>query len=219
MGCREATTHIQLWLLGALVSHSEFDVVDFLICEIEDTVLDGLRARRKLSYVHYLFIFLLSSFGLPSSRAHLRPHALSLGPTVLRLRLLCQLLLQFLTLMPRILLFISLKLRMQQLMMMMMMILGFHLCLRLLCLHAHMIMRLGVLVLPLLPLLLLTLLLLRFSRHLLSSRLTWQSSRPARQQPISSCPRGCSRCFKQYRTDRILFSSSFFRIGLRAGPS
>jgi hypothetical protein len=48
MGYREATTHIQLWLLGALVSHSEFDVVNFLICEIEDTVLDGLRARRQL---------------------------------------------------------------------------------------------------------------------------------------------------------------------------
>jgi hypothetical protein len=54
MGYREATTHIQLWLLGALVSHSEFDVVDFLICEIEDTVLDGIRARRQLPYAHYL---------------------------------------------------------------------------------------------------------------------------------------------------------------------
>jgi hypothetical protein len=54
MGYREAATHIQLWLLGALVSHSKFDVVDFLICEIEDTVLDGLRARRQLLYAHYL---------------------------------------------------------------------------------------------------------------------------------------------------------------------
>jgi hypothetical protein len=54
MGYREAATHIQLWLLGALVSHSEFDVVDFLICEIEDTVLDGLRAWRQLPYAHYL---------------------------------------------------------------------------------------------------------------------------------------------------------------------
>jgi hypothetical protein len=51
---REAATHIQLWLLGALVSHSEFDVVDFLICEIEDTILDGLRARQQLTYAHYL---------------------------------------------------------------------------------------------------------------------------------------------------------------------
>jgi hypothetical protein len=54
MGYREAATHIQLWLLGALVSHSEFDVMDFLICEIEDTILDGLRARRQLPYAHYL---------------------------------------------------------------------------------------------------------------------------------------------------------------------
>jgi hypothetical protein len=54
IGYREATTHIQLWLLGALISHLEFDVVDFLICEIEDTVLDGLYARRQLSYAHYL---------------------------------------------------------------------------------------------------------------------------------------------------------------------
>jgi hypothetical protein len=117
------------------------------------------------------------------------------------------------------LLFINSKLRMQQLMMMMMMILGFHLRLRLICLHAHMIMRLGVLVLPLLPLLLLTTHLLRFFRHSLSSRLTWQPSRPARQQPISSYSRGCSRCFRPYRTGKIPFSRSFSRIGLRAGHS
>jgi hypothetical protein len=55
MGYREATTHIQLWLLGALISHSEFDVVDFLICEIEYTILDGPHARRQLPYAHYLF--------------------------------------------------------------------------------------------------------------------------------------------------------------------
>jgi hypothetical protein len=52
---KEATTHIHLWLLCALVSHSIFDVVDFLICEIEDTMLDGLRARRQLPYAHYLY--------------------------------------------------------------------------------------------------------------------------------------------------------------------
>ena len=28
--------------------------MDFLICEIEDTVLDGMRARRQLPYAHYL---------------------------------------------------------------------------------------------------------------------------------------------------------------------
>jgi hypothetical protein len=54
MGYREAATHIQLWHLGALISHSEFDVVEFLICEIEDTILGGLRVRRELPYAHYL---------------------------------------------------------------------------------------------------------------------------------------------------------------------
>jgi hypothetical protein len=101
------------------------------------------------------------------------------------------------------LLFVSSKLRMQQLMMM---ILGFLLRLRLLCPHAHMIMRLGVLVLPLLPLRLLTLLLLRFSSLSLSSRLTWQPSRPG-------YPRGCSRCFRPYRTGRIRFSISYSSHG------
>jgi hypothetical protein len=54
MGYREATTHIQRWLLDTLVSHSVFDVVDFMICGIEDTTLDGLRGRHQLLYAHYL---------------------------------------------------------------------------------------------------------------------------------------------------------------------
>jgi hypothetical protein len=54
MGYREATTHIHLWLLGALISHSEFDVVNFFISKIEDTILYGLRARCQLPYAHYL---------------------------------------------------------------------------------------------------------------------------------------------------------------------
>jgi hypothetical protein len=55
MGYREATTHIQLWLLGAFISHLDFDVVDYLISEIEDTILDCLHARRQLPYAHYLY--------------------------------------------------------------------------------------------------------------------------------------------------------------------
>jgi hypothetical protein len=102
-------------------------------------------------------------------------------------------------------LFDSLTLRVQQLMMMMMMILGFLPRLRLLCLHAHMIMRLGVLVLPLLLLRLWTLLLQLFWP-------TWQPSRPG-------YPRRCSRCFRACRTGRMHFSSSYFRIGLRVGHS
>jgi hypothetical protein len=71
---REATTHIQLWLLGALVSHSVFDVVDFLICEIEDTVLDGHRAPRQLPYAHYLCHIFAQLIKPPHSRQFLVTH-------------------------------------------------------------------------------------------------------------------------------------------------
>jgi hypothetical protein len=48
------------------------------------------------------------------------------------------------------------------------------------------------------------LLLLRSSRLLLSSRLTWQPSRPVRQRSSNRCPRECYRCFKRFRTGSIL---------------
>jgi hypothetical protein len=187
MGYREATTHFQLWLLGALVSHSEFDVVDFLICEIEDTVLDGIHARRQLPYAHYLCHIFAQLIQPPRFQGTLEASRLIFGYYRPAPEAPVPASAPVLTLRPRTLHFVSSTLRIQQLMMMMMMmmILGFLLRLRLLCLHAHMIMRLGVLVLPLLPLRLWTLLLLRFSSLSLSSRLTWQLSRPG-------YPRGCS---------------------------
>ena len=58
VGFREALTHLQQWLLGALVSHTVFDMVDFLLCEIEDTMMDGCRDCHQLPYAHYLsYIF------------------------------------------------------------------------------------------------------------------------------------------------------------------
>jgi hypothetical protein len=79
MGYREATTHIQLWLLGALILHSEFDVVDFLICEIEDTILDGLRARRQLPYAHYLCHIFTQLIRLPQFQGTLEASCLHFG--------------------------------------------------------------------------------------------------------------------------------------------
>src|SRR6187455_510173 len=79
MGYREATTHIQLWLLGALISHSEFDVVDFLICEIEDTILDGLRARRQLPYAHYLCYIFVQLIQPPQFQGTLEASRLHFG--------------------------------------------------------------------------------------------------------------------------------------------
>nr|AGT15933.1 hypothetical protein SHCRBa_010_J05_R_20 [Saccharum hybrid cultivar R570] len=54
VGFREALTNMQQWLLGALASHTVFDVADFLLCEIEDAISDGFRMRRQLPYAHYL---------------------------------------------------------------------------------------------------------------------------------------------------------------------
>jgi hypothetical protein len=79
MGYREATTHIQLWLLGALISHSEFDVVDFLICEIEDMVLDGLCARRQLPYAHYLCYIFAQLIQPPQFQGTLKASRLHFG--------------------------------------------------------------------------------------------------------------------------------------------
>jgi hypothetical protein len=85
--------------------------VDFLICEIEDTVLDGMRARRQLPYAHYLCHIFAQLIRPPQFQSTLEASRLVLDPTVQRLRILCQLLLQFLTLRLRMLLFISSKLR------------------------------------------------------------------------------------------------------------
>jgi len=52
VGFAKALTNIQQWLLGSHISHTVFDVIDFL-CEIEDTISDGFRARHQLSYAHY----------------------------------------------------------------------------------------------------------------------------------------------------------------------
>jgi hypothetical protein len=210
MGYKEATTHIQLWLLGALVSHYEFDVVDFLICEIEDTILDGIRARRQLPYAHYLCHIFAQLIQPPRFQGTLEASRLVFGfyrpapeipvpasPPVFDSQAEDAALHQFDTqattvdddddddfgVPPPP----PMPPRA----------------------HDH---EAGSSSAALLPLRLWILLLLRFSSLSLSSRLTWQPSRPG-------YPRGCSRCFRTCRTCRMRFSSSYFRIGLRAGHS
>ena len=62
-----------------MISHSEFDVVDFLICEIEDTVLDGLHARRQLLYTHYLCHIFAQLIRPPQFQATLEASSLRFG--------------------------------------------------------------------------------------------------------------------------------------------
>lgn len=45
MGYKEGLSNLQLFLLSALVSQTGFDIVDFIICEMEDTIADGIQAR------------------------------------------------------------------------------------------------------------------------------------------------------------------------------
>jgi hypothetical protein len=54
-------------------------MVDFLICEIEDTVLDGLRARRQLPYAHYLYHIFAQLIRPPQFQATLEASRLLFG--------------------------------------------------------------------------------------------------------------------------------------------
>jgi hypothetical protein len=53
--------------------------VDFLICEIEDTVLDGLRAQRQLPYAHYLCHIFAQLIRLPQFQGTLEASRLLFG--------------------------------------------------------------------------------------------------------------------------------------------
>ena len=54
MGYREGLTHIQLWLVYHLVSHSVFDIWDVILLEMEDTLAEGFRGHRQLPYAHWI---------------------------------------------------------------------------------------------------------------------------------------------------------------------
>ena len=52
MGYREGLTRIQLWLLNCLMQQIVFDNWDLLLSEMEDTIVEGFRGHRQLSYAH-----------------------------------------------------------------------------------------------------------------------------------------------------------------------
>ena len=47
MGGGEAVTSIQQWLLLHIMSHTPFDIVDFLLCEVEESIADGVKVGRQ----------------------------------------------------------------------------------------------------------------------------------------------------------------------------
>ena len=54
MGYREGLTRIQLWLLNSLMQQTVFDIWDLLLSEMEDTIAEGFRGHRQLSYAHWI---------------------------------------------------------------------------------------------------------------------------------------------------------------------
>ena len=54
MGYREGLTRIQLWLINSLMQQTVFDIWDLLLSEMEDTIAEGFRGHRQLSYAHWI---------------------------------------------------------------------------------------------------------------------------------------------------------------------
>jgi len=47
-------TALQQWLLSYMLMKEPFDIVDFLICEIEDVIAEGLTVGRRFPYAHII---------------------------------------------------------------------------------------------------------------------------------------------------------------------
>ena len=54
MGGGEVVTSIQHWLLLHILSHTPFDIVDFLLCGVEESIADGVKAGRQQPYAHII---------------------------------------------------------------------------------------------------------------------------------------------------------------------
>jgi hypothetical protein len=60
IGNAESITSLQQWLVLHVMTGRPFDIVDFILAEIEDVNLDGLSMPRNMSYAHWIS-FMLSS--------------------------------------------------------------------------------------------------------------------------------------------------------------
>ena len=72
-GFREGLTAIHQFLLAALASGTEFDIVDVIFAEIEDVICDSMTTRRQFPFAHYLSYMLaqLASEGSPTRQQYL----------------------------------------------------------------------------------------------------------------------------------------------------
>jgi hypothetical protein len=46
LGYREGVTRMQLWVVHHLISQTPFDIWDLMLCEMEDTLVEGFNGHR-----------------------------------------------------------------------------------------------------------------------------------------------------------------------------
>jgi hypothetical protein len=86
-GYLEGFTGLQQLLLLHILTHEPFDIIDFILAEIEDVITDGMGVVRQFSYAHWISficsmivaedspsVHLTGTTRLPDSRYTGRPH-------------------------------------------------------------------------------------------------------------------------------------------------
>jgi hypothetical protein len=57
-GYREGLTRLQLWLLHHLISQTIFYIWDVMLSAMEDTLAEGFKGHRQMSYAHWITFFI-----------------------------------------------------------------------------------------------------------------------------------------------------------------
>jgi hypothetical protein len=66
LGYREGLTRMQLWVVHHLVSQTPFDLWDLMLYEMEDTLTEGFKGHRQLSYAHWICFIIRTACELPA---------------------------------------------------------------------------------------------------------------------------------------------------------
>jgi hypothetical protein len=62
---REGLTRMQLWVVHHLISQIPFDLWDLMLCEIEDTLVEGFKGHKQLPYAYWICFIIRSACELP----------------------------------------------------------------------------------------------------------------------------------------------------------
>jgi hypothetical protein len=65
LGYKEGLTYMHLWVVHYLISQTPFDIWDLMLCEMEDTLVEGFKGHRQLPYAYWICFFIRSACDLP----------------------------------------------------------------------------------------------------------------------------------------------------------